>query len=186
MRPVSSGRNPRYPGRGTRLYGGGGARRAPPQHHAGKPRQLLARPVRRHGPARDLPHPVPRRRGRARLAIPNARHRDRAGGDRLFSASTASALYDGQAILVGKTLDRAPAHLRARYLPPVVRGELVGAFATSEPDASTDLSPGMMRTTATEVPGGWRINGASAGSPTPSQPTSPWCCAGPGMRKPSC
>ena len=76
-----------------------------------------------------------------------------------FSASAASALYEGQAILVGKTLDRAPAYLQARYLPPVVRGELVGAFATSKPDASTDLSPGMMRTTATEVPGGWRSHG---------------------------
>lgn len=75
------------------------------------------------------------------------------------SASAASALYDGQAILVGKTLDRAPAHLRQRYLPQVVRGELIGAFATSEPDASTDLSPETMRTVATEAEGGWRING---------------------------
>ena len=76
-----------------------------------------------------------------------------------YSAGAASALYDGQAILCGKTLDRAPAHLRERYLPALVRGEIVGAFATSEPDASTDLSPQTMRTLATKTEGGWLING---------------------------
>lgn len=76
-----------------------------------------------------------------------------------FSPSAASALYDGQAILCGKTLEHAPASLRERYLPRLVRGELVGAFATSEPDASTDLSPAAMRTVATRHDGGWRISG---------------------------
>lgn len=76
-----------------------------------------------------------------------------------FSPSAASALYDGQAILCGKTLENAPAHLRDHYLPKLVRGEIVGAFATSEPDASTDLSPAAMQTVATKVDRGWRING---------------------------
>nr|WP_206379206.1 acyl-CoA dehydrogenase family protein [Sphingobium yanoikuyae] len=71
-----------------------------------------------------------------------------------YAPGTASALYDGQAILCGKTLERAPEPLRSRYLPRLARGELVGAFATSEPDASTDLSPAMMRTIATKVEGG--------------------------------
>lgn len=76
-----------------------------------------------------------------------------------YSPSLASALYDGQAILVGKTLDRAPEHLRRRYLPQLIRGEFVGCFATSEPEASTDLSVASMQTTATKVPGGYRVNG---------------------------
>lgn len=76
-----------------------------------------------------------------------------------YAPGTASALYDGQAILCGKTLERAPESLRSRYLPRLARGELVGAFATSEPDASTDLSPAMMRTIATKVEGDWRIDG---------------------------
>lgn len=75
------------------------------------------------------------------------------------SRGLASALYDGQAILVGKTLERAPAHLRDRYLPALVRGEIVGSFATSEPDTSTDLSPARMQTEAVRVPGGWQITG---------------------------
>jgi butyryl-CoA dehydrogenase len=76
-----------------------------------------------------------------------------------YSAGIASALYDAQVLLVGQTLQRASPELRGRFLPKLVRGELVGAFATSEPQASTDLSPGSMLTTATKVEGGWRING---------------------------
>lgn len=58
-----------------------------------------------------------------------------------------------------RTLERAPEPLRSRYLPRLVKGELVRAFATSEPDASTDLSQAAMQTIATKVDGGWRING---------------------------
>lgn len=76
-----------------------------------------------------------------------------------YSPSLASALYDGQAILVGKTLERAPAQLRDHYLPKLIRGEFVGCFATSEPDASTDLSVNSVQTVATRTAGGWRING---------------------------
>lgn len=76
-----------------------------------------------------------------------------------FTPGLASALYDGQAILVGRTLDRAPAHLRQRWLPALIRGEFVGSFATSEPETSTDLSPERMQTVATRVEGGWRIDG---------------------------
>ncbi|HDX2367836.1 TPA: acyl-CoA dehydrogenase family protein [Escherichia coli] len=76
-----------------------------------------------------------------------------------YSRGLASALYDGQAILVGQTLDRAGAALRQRYLPKLVRGEFVGSFATSEPEASTDLSPANMQTVATRSDGGWRIDG---------------------------
>ena len=76
-----------------------------------------------------------------------------------YSPGLASALYDGQAILVGKTLERAQEPLRSRYLSALVRGEFVGAFATSEPDASTDLSPAAMRTLATPAEGGWRVSG---------------------------
>lgn len=75
-----------------------------------------------------------------------------------FSPSLASALYDGQAILVGKTLENAPG-LRERYLPQLVRGEFVGSFATSEPEASTDLSAASLQTVAEKVAGGYRITG---------------------------
>lgn len=76
-----------------------------------------------------------------------------------YSRGLASALYDGQAILVGKTLEKAPAHLRNRYLPALIRGEFVGSFATSEPEASTDLSAASVRTEAVRVGDGWQITG---------------------------
>ncbi|MET0984337.1 MAG: acyl-CoA dehydrogenase family protein, partial [Steroidobacteraceae bacterium] len=76
-----------------------------------------------------------------------------------FSAGIASALGDGQLILVGQTLNRASPDLRMRYLPLIVGGKIVCSFATSEPAASTDLSPDSMKTVATKVEGGWRING---------------------------
>ncbi|HSW12111.1 MAG TPA: acyl-CoA dehydrogenase family protein [Solimonas sp.] len=75
------------------------------------------------------------------------------------SPGLASALFDGQAILVGQTLNRAGEFLRSTYLPRLVRGEFVGSFATSEPEASTDLSPANMQTVATKIDGGWEISG---------------------------
>lgn len=76
-----------------------------------------------------------------------------------YSPSLASALYDGQAILVGKTLEHAAGAVREQFLPLLVRGEFVGCFATSEPQASTDLSVKTIETVATQVAGGWRIDG---------------------------
>ncbi|WP_067855122.1 acyl-CoA dehydrogenase family protein [Nocardia shimofusensis] len=76
-----------------------------------------------------------------------------------YSPGVASALYDGQALLVGRTLDAAPAPIRQEYLPLLIRGDIVGSFATSEPEASTDLSAEAMRTTAVKVPGGYRLTG---------------------------
>ena len=41
----------------------------------------------------------------------------------------------------------------------LIRGEIVGSFATSEPAASTDLAATSMLTRATAVPGGYRLTG---------------------------
>lgn len=77
-----------------------------------------------------------------------------------YSAGIASAMYDAQAILVGKTLDAAGGDMRMRYLPALIRGEFVACFATSEPNASTDLSIQSIETRAEPVEGGWRVDGA--------------------------
>jgi alkylation response protein AidB-like acyl-CoA dehydrogenase len=76
-----------------------------------------------------------------------------------YSAGIASALYDAQAILVGKTLEKAQASLRNTYLPRLIRGEFVASFATSEPGASTDLSRKSVQTVARPVAGGWLLQG---------------------------
>lgn len=46
---------------------------------------------------------------------------------------------------------------RQRYLPALVRGELIGCFGLTEPDAGSD--PAGMRTQAVRTPGGYRLSG---------------------------
>jgi alkylation response protein AidB-like acyl-CoA dehydrogenase len=76
-----------------------------------------------------------------------------------FVPGLTSALYDGQAILVGKTLEASPGAMRDLWLPKLVRGEFIGSFATSEPAASTDLSVRSIQTVAQETVGGWLVSG---------------------------
>jgi len=46
---------------------------------------------------------------------------------------------------------------RERYLPQLARGELVGCFGLTEPDAGSD--PGSMKTRARKTDGGYRLSG---------------------------
>jgi alkylation response protein AidB-like acyl-CoA dehydrogenase len=47
---------------------------------------------------------------------------------------------------------------RARFVPPLAQGELIGAFALTEAEAGSDA--GALRTSATREDGGWHISGA--------------------------
>jgi alkylation response protein AidB-like acyl-CoA dehydrogenase len=47
---------------------------------------------------------------------------------------------------------------RARYVPPLARGETIGAFALTEPGAGSDA--GALATRGEPVDGGWRLTGA--------------------------
>lgn len=47
---------------------------------------------------------------------------------------------------------------KARFLPDLVAGRKIGAFALTEAHAGSDASA--IRTRATRVPGGWKLNGA--------------------------
>jgi glutaryl-CoA dehydrogenase len=46
---------------------------------------------------------------------------------------------------------------KQRWLPPLARGEIVGCFGLTEPDAGSD--PGGMKTRARRVRGGWSLSG---------------------------
>ncbi|MBI2901077.1 MAG: acyl-CoA dehydrogenase [Planctomycetes bacterium] len=48
--------------------------------------------------------------------------------------------------------------LKRKYVPPNARGETIGAYGLTEPGAGSDSSG--TATTATKVPGGWRISGS--------------------------
>ena len=47
---------------------------------------------------------------------------------------------------------------RSRFVPPLARGETLGAFALTEPEAGSDA--GSLRTSAREDADGWRISGS--------------------------
>jgi alkylation response protein AidB-like acyl-CoA dehydrogenase len=47
---------------------------------------------------------------------------------------------------------------RARFVPPLARGETIGAFALTEPDAGSDA--GSLRTAAAEHGDGWTLSGS--------------------------
>ena len=48
---------------------------------------------------------------------------------------------------------------KARWLDPIIRGEVRSAFAMTEPAPGGGSDPGMIRTGAARIAGGWRISG---------------------------
>jgi butyryl-CoA dehydrogenase len=54
---------------------------------------------------------------------------------------------------------RAPDEVRKRFLGPLVRGEIVGSFATTEPLASSDLRPESIQTVAVRHGDEYVVNG---------------------------
>ncbi|TPG37306.1 acyl-CoA dehydrogenase family protein [Mycobacterium hodleri] len=53
----------------------------------------------------------------------------------------------------------ASAEQKERYLAPLARGEARSAFAMTEPAPGAGSDPSALRSRATQVPGGWKING---------------------------
>ena len=63
-----------------------------------------------------------------------------------YFSNSVAAIYDVHCILAGHALEAASPEVRARWFPELIAGRVVGSFATSEPEASTDLSPKAVRT----------------------------------------
>jgi alkylation response protein AidB-like acyl-CoA dehydrogenase len=61
-------------------------------------------------------------------------------------------------IMVSGLLKDGSESQKARFLPDLISGRSIGAFALTETDAGSDASA--IRTRATKVDGGWRIDGA--------------------------
>lgn len=76
-----------------------------------------------------------------------------------LSSGLAACMLDVQLILFGHTLRNASSQVREKLFPEMMSGKLVGAFATSEPAASTDLSAAALQTLARKVDGGYELNG---------------------------
>jgi len=76
-----------------------------------------------------------------------------------YYSSSVGAIYDVHCILAGNALVQGSDYLKQHYLAPLLAGEVVGSFATTEPEASSDLSVSSMVTDAVAVDGGWRVSG---------------------------
>nr|WP_047167833.1 acyl-CoA dehydrogenase family protein [Sphingomonas sp. Y57] len=61
-------------------------------------------------------------------------------------------------LLVGGLLKEGSEAQKARFLPDLIGGRMIGAFALTEADAGSDAAA--LRTRATRTDGGWILNGA--------------------------
>ncbi|WP_414729362.1 acyl-CoA dehydrogenase family protein [Zhongshania aliphaticivorans] len=76
-----------------------------------------------------------------------------------YHSNSVAAIYDVHCILSGRTLERGSDEIREKYLRPSISGEKIGAFATTEPLASTDLSPQAVKTLAQRKGEHYVLNG---------------------------
>ncbi|HEY0888617.1 MAG TPA: acyl-CoA dehydrogenase family protein [Nocardioides sp.] len=76
-----------------------------------------------------------------------------------YYSSSIAAVFDVHCILAGHVLAHGTAAQQQRWLRPVAEGTMVGAFATTEPEASSDLSPQAVRTVAVRHGDTWVLNG---------------------------
>ena len=136
-----------------------------PEHEALRDslRRFIADKVLPHGDAWEEKGFVPRDvlREMGRLGFLGIRYEEEYGGSALDTLSTVvlaeelgRSTYGGFAVTVLVHTDMASPHLhnagskeqKAKYLPPIIRGEKIAAVAMTEPDAGSDLAS--MRTTA--------------------------------------
>ena len=76
-----------------------------------------------------------------------------------YHSSSLAGVYDGQCLLVPQTLQYATDELRARLIPELVSGRVAFAFATTEPETSSDLTADRLQTVAEETADGFILNG---------------------------
>lgn len=76
-----------------------------------------------------------------------------------YYSNSVAAIFDVHCILAGNAINQGTPEQRQRWLAPLVSGEIVGSFATSEPAASSDLSPAAVATMAERRGDAWVLNG---------------------------
>lgn len=76
-----------------------------------------------------------------------------------YHSNSVAAVYDVHCILAGNALAQGTETQQEEWLSRIAAGSIVGAFATSEPGASSDLSPEAVSTEATQTVDGWVLNG---------------------------
>ena len=75
-------------------------------------------------------------------------------------ASVAVAMSVNNSVACAPILAFGTEAQKQKYLKPLASGEVLGGFMLTEPDAGSDAAA--LKTRATKVDGGWRLNGAKA------------------------
>ena len=76
-----------------------------------------------------------------------------------YCSSSVAAIFDVHCILAGNALAHGTEEQQQAWLTHVADGSMIGAFATTEPEASSDLSPQAIQTVANRTDQGWVLNG---------------------------
>lgn len=76
-----------------------------------------------------------------------------------YASNGLASVVDVHCILAGHCLEYGSEHILKHYLKPLLTGEKIGCFATTEPDASSDLSLRALKTRATKKGDYWIVNG---------------------------
>jgi len=76
-----------------------------------------------------------------------------------YVSNSIAAIYDVHCILAGHALMYGSEVLKQKYLRPMTLGNKIACFATTEPGASSELSPRTLKTTATKKGGKYIVNG---------------------------
>ena len=76
-----------------------------------------------------------------------------------YVSNSIAAIYDVHCILAGHALMYGSEVLKQKYLRPMTLGNKIACFATTEPEASSELSPRTLKTTATKKGSKYIVNG---------------------------
>jgi len=76
-----------------------------------------------------------------------------------YMSDSIAAVYDVHCILAGHALMYGSKYIKDKYLAPMTTGKKKGCFATTEPNASSDLSPRSVQTRAVKQGHKYVING---------------------------
>ena len=76
-----------------------------------------------------------------------------------YASNSIAAVYDVHCILAGHALEYGSDYIKDTYLKPMTKAEKIGCFATTEPNASSDLSSRSVQTTGIKRGDKFIVNG---------------------------
>jgi butyryl-CoA dehydrogenase len=76
-----------------------------------------------------------------------------------YVSNSIAAVYDVHCILAGHALEYGSDYIKENYLKPMTTAEKIGCFATTEPMASSDLSPKSVQTSGIHKGNKFIVNG---------------------------